>query len=38
MIEERLPILSIESYILQQINYEDILSNFMNTKLRRKNL
>jgi hypothetical protein len=37
--EERLnmlALLSIESDILRQINYEDIISDFINTKLRRK--
>ncbi|XP_025207089.1 uncharacterized protein LOC112602935 [Melanaphis sacchari] len=39
MTEERLntlALLSIESDILRQINYEDIISDFINTKLRRK--
>jgi hypothetical protein len=39
MTEEKLntlALLSIESDTLRQINYEDIISDFINTKLRRK--
>jgi hypothetical protein len=31
-----LVLIIIENYIFRQINYEDIISNFINTKLRSK--